>query len=85
MSKTARLDLRLEHEHKLLLEQAAWLLETNVSDFTTSVALDRARQVVAKHQTLTVNQVAFKQLLSELERPAKPLAALRQQLRKAAR
>jgi uncharacterized protein (DUF1778 family) len=85
MSKVARLDLRLEPDHKRLLEQAAQLSETSISNFTMSAALDKAREVVSEHQSIQLGQAAFKHLLQELERPAKVLPALRSQIRKAAK
>jgi uncharacterized protein (DUF1778 family) len=85
MVKAARLDLRLEPEHKELLERAAQLSEMSVSNFTTSAALDKAREVVSSHQTLYIVQQAFEHLMKELGTPAKQLPALRSQLRKAAK
>ena len=83
MAKVARIDLRLDAMNKALLERAAALLDTSLSDFTTGAALDKARAVVAEHERLYVSHQAFDHLLSELERPARALPALAQQLKKA--
>ena len=79
MAATARIDLRLEISNKQLIEEAARLLSTSVSDFTTSAALEKARAVVLEHQAITTSRQAFEHLLLELHRPPRVLPDLVEQ------
>lgn len=83
MAKVARIDLCLDADSNALLERAAALLDTSLSDFTTRRALERARAVLAEHERFYVSRQASRNLLLELRRPAQTLPALKEQLAKA--
>jgi len=84
--KTARLDLRLEPEQKMLIEEAAALSGATTSSFVQMVVLEKARAVIREHrgvERVTLPAAAFEQLLRDLERPAKIVPELLDQLEKA--
>ena len=82
MAATARMDLRLELANKQLIEEAARLLSTSVSNFTTSAALEKARDVLLEHQAIKVSQEAYEHLLFELQQPSRVIPELLEQLKK---
>ncbi len=88
MPKTARLDLRLDPEHKALIERAARISGTSVSEFIVGRVLEASRRVLAEHQhveQIVVRGDAFEHLVAELARPARVVPELLDQLRKATR
>jgi len=85
MPKTARLDLRLEPEHKALIERAARVSGASVSEFVVAHALEASRRVLAEHRRVEVAEAAFLRLVAELERPARLVPELLEQLQKAKR
>lgn len=54
-NRFARLGFRLDEETKALIEQAAHLSRRKVSDFCVTTLADRARQMIAEHETLTLS------------------------------
>ena len=88
MPKTARLDLRLEPEHKALIERAARVSGASVSEFVVAHALEASRRVLAEHrrvERIQVTEAAFERLVAELERPARVVPELLEELKKASR
>ncbi len=88
MPKTARLDLRLDPEHKALIERAARVSGASVSEFVVARALEASRRILAEHrrvERVAVAEAAFERLAAELARPARPVPELLDQLRKVRR
>ncbi len=88
MPKTARLDLRLDPEHKALIERAARISGASVSEFVVAHALEASRRVLAEHQRveqIQVTEAAFERLVAELERPARVVPELLEALKKVER
>jgi len=79
-TRTARLEVRLTREHKLLLEQAAALTGQRLSTFPVSVLLERARQIVSDNTRTTLSPRDFErflQILDEKEPPPELVDAFR--------
>lgn len=76
--KTARMEQRTKPSIKAQIQQAAALLGVDETTFVTSVALERARYTLADHERTQLSAEDRKIVLSALESPAKPTAALRE-------
>jgi uncharacterized protein (DUF1778 family) len=77
MPATARLEVRVRPESKARLARAAALVHVPVSDFVRTAAEDRADQVLLEYETQTTVPAAFfDDLLTALDAPAHPNAAL---------
>lgn len=73
-----RIDLRLSTDIKSLLTRAASYCGMSLSSFLVSIATDRAKEVVAEHEALTLSPrdwKAFLAALDEAERPRPRLEA----------
>lgn len=73
-----RIDLRISPDLKALLSRAASYSGMSLSGFLVSIAADRAKEVVAEHETLTLTPrdwEAFLAALDEADRPRPRLAA----------
>jgi uncharacterized protein (DUF1778 family) len=73
-----RIDLRVSADLKTLLSRAASYSGMSLSSFLVSIAADRAREVVAEHETLTLTSRdwdAFLAALDDVDRPRPRLAA----------
>ena len=79
-----RIDLRVSADVKSLLSRAASYSGMSLSSFLVSTAADRAKEVVAEHETLTLTPrdwEAFLAALDDTDRPRPRLeAAARQYL-----
>ncbi|HGY09810.1 MAG TPA: DUF1778 domain-containing protein [Oceanithermus profundus] len=84
--KTARLDVRLDPEQKKLIEEAAALSGSTTSSFVQAVLLEKARTVIREHRAverMVLSAEAFDQLVEDLEKPARIVPELLEQLGKA--
>ena len=63
-----RIDLRVSAELKTLLAQAASYSGMSLSGFLVSSASERAKEVVAKRETLTLTTRDWRAFLSSLEK-----------------
>lgn len=73
-----RIDLRVSADLKTLLSRAASYCGMSLSSFLVSIAADRAKEVVAEHETLTLTSRdwdAFLAALDDADRPRPRLAA----------
>jgi uncharacterized protein (DUF1778 family) len=73
-----RIDLRVSTDLKTLLSRAASYCGMSLSSFLVSIAADRAKEVVAEHETLTLSPrdwEAFLAALDDADRPRPRLAA----------
>ena len=76
-----RIDLRVSTDLKTLLSRAAAYSGMSLSSFLVSVASDRAKEVVAQHETLTLSSRDWDAFLTALDQADK----LRPRLEAAAR
>lgn len=81
-TRVARIDMRLEHGQKDLLEQAAAFQGQDLTSFILGVLLDKARDVVDRHRATVLSRRDMKSFLKLLERPPAPNAALRAAFRR---
>jgi uncharacterized protein (DUF1778 family) len=73
-----RIDLRLSADLKTLLARAASYAGMSLSSFLVTMAADRARQIVAEHENLTLTPrdwAAFLTALDDADRPRPRLEA----------
>jgi len=73
-----RIDLRISPDLKTLLSRAASYCGMSLSSFLVSIAIDRAKEVVAELETLTLTPrdwEAFLEALDDADRPRPRLAA----------
>ena len=72
-----RIDLRISPDLKTLLSRAASYCGMSLSSFLVSIAADRAKEVVAEHETLTLSPRDWQAFLAALDddRPRPRLAA----------
>jgi len=83
--KTARLDVRLDPEQKKLIEEAAALSGGTTSSFVQAALLEKARTVIREHRAverMVLSAEAFDQLVVDLEKPARTVPELLEQLGK---
>lgn len=84
-ARDARLDFRLQSEHKRLIEQAAVASGQTVSEFVLSRLLDVARETVERATTTQLNRrdrEAFLALISEDSEPNEALQAAAERYRR---
>ena len=74
---SARINLRISHEAKALIERAAAIMGATVSSFMLHNAYEAARRIVADKDTLVLFQEAFEAFIAKCEKPSKPTKALR--------
>ena len=77
-----RIDLRLPADLKSLLTRAAAYSGMSLSSFLVSVASDRAREVVAQHETLTLSPRDWDTFLTVLDEPERPRPQLEAAVRR---
>lgn len=76
-----RIDLRISQDLKALLSRAASCCGMSLSSFLVSTAADRAKEVVAERETLTLTPrdwESFLAALDDADRPRPRLAAAAQ-------
>ncbi len=76
-TKENRLHIRCDESARQLLDKAATYARVSVSEFVLSHALASAEQVVQAHESVTLSPKDFQAFLAEIDRPAKPNAALK--------
>jgi len=74
---SARINLRISHEAKALIERAAAIMGATVSSFMLHNAYEAARRIVADKDTLVLFQEAFEAFIAKCEKPSKPTKTLR--------
>ncbi len=75
--KSARMEQRTKPSIKAQIQQAAALLGVDETTFVTSVALERAKATLADHERTLLSAKDREMVLSLLESPPAPTAALR--------
>jgi len=76
-ARDARLDFRLQSEHKRLIEQAAVASGQTLSEFALSRLIDAARETVEKANTTQLNRRDREIFLALISADAEPNEALK--------
>lgn len=76
-TKTERLEMRLNAEHKELLEQAAAVTGQTVSAFGVPLLVAKARETLERHNKTVLSQADAKRFLEILESDEEPVPALK--------
>lgn len=82
VARVARFDMRLRREQKELLEQAAAVSGQDLTSFALGILLERATEVLARHQVTTLTRRDMRQFLKLLDHPPAPTAALKAAFRR---
>jgi uncharacterized protein (DUF1778 family) len=77
-----RIDLRVSAELKTLLSRAASYAGMSLSSFLVAIAADKAKQVVAEHEAMTLSVKDWEALLSALDTADRPRPALEKAARR---
>jgi uncharacterized protein (DUF1778 family) len=72
-----RIDLRVSAELKTLLSRAASYRGMTLSSFLVSIAADRAKEVVAEHETLTLTSRDWEAFLAAVDNADRPRPRLK--------
>lgn len=75
-TKTERIDIRLTKENKHILDQAAGINNTSISEYILSIVLKRAEIDIRENEKLVLSNKGAKQILEELANPSEPNDAL---------
>lgn len=74
---TARLDMRLDKNIKAKAEKASALLgHKSLTDYVVSIINDNASQVIAMHESMTIESNVFDLFMEACDKATKPNAAL---------
>ncbi len=76
--RTARMEQRTKLRVKAQIQQAAALLGVDDTTFITSVALERARAIIADHQRTVLTAEDRESILAALDSPPAPTDDLRE-------
>lgn len=80
--KNDRLDLRLTHEQKLAIEQAAAISGRSVTDFSVSALTREAAEVIQHERDVVMSRQAWHAFNRIIEQPARPLEGFARLLRR---
>jgi uncharacterized protein (DUF1778 family) len=75
-TKSDRLEIRLEAEHRALLDKAAAASAMSVSSFVLSHATDAARAVLADRTSFVLPEERWDAFVELLDRDVKPMPGL---------
>jgi len=75
-SRSQRLGFRLDEETKDLIERAAHLSHSKVSDYCLTALADSARRTIAEYDTLTLSDADRKCFFEALTHPPEPSGRL---------
>src|SRR5438105_131870 len=79
--KSERLEVRISHTHKALIEEAAALSGQALTTFAVSTLVERAEGILRRHET-TVLSARDRELFLRILDDEKPAAALRKAARR---
>jgi len=69
--------LRLTRPQKRLIERAAQVRGSSLSDFSVTAAVDKAEQVLAEQKDLVLDEAGWQIFCDALDHPARVLPGLR--------
>jgi uncharacterized protein (DUF1778 family) len=70
--RSARLDARVSHKEKDLIEAAASLRGISVTDFLRTTVTDAAQRIIRESEVLTLTERSRKMFVQALLKPPKP-------------
>lgn len=76
ITKSDRLELRLTREQKAEIEQAATLSGRTVTDFSVSLLVREAEEIIRVERDLRMSRKSWESFNKILDRPAKPVSGL---------
>ena len=74
--KNERIEIRLTADQKRTIEQAAIISGRSVTDFSVTLLLEEASEVIRQDRELRMSSDAWQAFNDILERPAKPIEEL---------
>lgn len=74
--KNDRIEIRLTADQKRTIEQAATISGRSVTDFSVTLLLEEASEVIRQDRELRMSTQAWDLFNEILDRPAKPIAEL---------
>ncbi|MFT4030117.1 MAG: DUF1778 domain-containing protein [Protaetiibacter sp.] len=74
--KNDRIEIRLTADQKRTIERAATISGRSVTDFSITLLLEEASEVIRQDRELRVSVRAWETFNEILDRPAKPIAEL---------
>ena len=77
-----RLVARASAEIHRIIQEAAEVQGSTVSQFLLDAALERASEVTERAMRINTSRVAFENMMAALDQPARPLPRLRQAVRR---
>lgn len=80
--KNERIEIRLTADQKRTIEQAATISGRSVTDFSVTLLLDEAREVIRQDRELRMSAEAWGAFNEVLDRPAKPVEELAELFRR---
>lgn len=80
--KSARLTIRTTSTTKDVIDRAAKLQGVDKSAFVVNAAYDRAREVISDHEQTVMSEKGYEQFQAMLDRPAEPIPALVEAMKK---
>lgn len=80
--KSARLEFRVTAEQKEAIEEAATIEGRSLTDFSASVLVERAQEVIERERRLRVDAVRFDAFIEVMQRPPRTVEGLRELLRR---
>lgn len=81
-SESVRLDVRINHQTKTLIERAAAITGQTLTDYAISNLVESAMATIERHERLVMTDRDRDRFLAALDRPAKPLPALERAARR---
>ena len=76
--KDERVALRMTRPQKRLIDRAAQVRGSSLSDFIVTAVVDRAEQVLAEQTNLVLDEASWKVFCEALDRPPQVLPGLRE-------
>ena len=76
-TRSARLEVRISHEQKTLLQQAALLSTRTLSEFVVASAQDAAQRIVDDHENVRLTREEQLRFVNALRKPPAPSKRLR--------
>lgn len=82
LNATARFDIRIPEEMKVVVETAAAKMDIKTADSTRTSALKKARQTIKTHESIVLSGKEWGTFIEMLEQPHSPTPAAKQAVRK---
>jgi uncharacterized protein (DUF1778 family) len=81
LTKEVRVEMRASHAQREILDRATATCGLSMTDFVLNAALDRAGEVLEKHQVITLKNEEFDNFISVCNEAREPNQALKDALK----